>query len=223
MPGAKQLVVFDVDGTLVTGRHSEPGFIRYLAKRGVLGPRQYLAMVAFWLRYLPRYGRHTGKKNKAYLTGLAVADIEVLAREYVEQELVSRLFAPAKARLLAHQQLGDPAALLTGAPQFLAQPLAQHLEVTAVCATLCAQQDGRFTAALPDSHPFADDKLAGAHHLCQRYGCKLSQVTAYADSIYDLPLLKAVGRAVAVRPDRGLRQYAENQCWEILEAPAKPS
>ena len=60
------LAIFDIDGTLVEGS-TERRFWRYLLKRGHQGPRQVLAYLLFWLRYLPVYGRRTSKKNKAYL------------------------------------------------------------------------------------------------------------------------------------------------------------
>ena len=41
-------------------------------------------------------------------------------------------------------------------------------------------------------------------------GIALSDCSFYSDSIYDLPLLEAVGRAVAVNPDFRLRRLARS-------------
>jgi phosphoserine phosphatase len=40
---------------------------------------------------------------------------------------------------------------------------------------------------------------------------------AYADSISDLPMLEAVGRPVAVNPDRRLRSAAEERGWQVRD------
>lgn len=40
---------------------------------------------------------------------------------------------------------------------------------------------------------------------------------AYADNGYDLPVLKTVGKAIAVNPDKELRAYALENQWKIIE------
>jgi len=82
-----RLAVFDIDGTLVRGS-SERAFGRYLARRGLLGPRQIAAFLALGLRTLPSAGRHTLKKNKGYLAGPAIAEIDRLLQQK-EAELLA--------------------------------------------------------------------------------------------------------------------------------------
>lgn len=211
------LVLFDLDGTLLHGVSSERRFAAHLLRRGMIGPQGLATYAAFALRYLPAYGRHVLKKDKAYLAGLERTQAEALARRFVSNELVSRLFPPALARLKQHLAAGDEVAILTGAPDFIAQPLAEHLGVGHVYATRCAVKDGRFTAAPPSSHPFGKEKLAAAEQACRDLGCRVSSAIAYADSSYDIPLLRAVGQAVAVQPDSRLRREALARGWEILD------
>ena len=44
----------------------------------------------------------------------------------------------------------------------------------------------------------------------------LSASTAYSDSGSDLPFLEAVGRPVAVNPDKELRRVADERGWPVL-------
>ncbi|HEX5421205.1 MAG TPA: haloacid dehalogenase-like hydrolase, partial [Gammaproteobacteria bacterium] len=74
-----KLAVFDIDGTLVRGA-SERMFWWYLLRRGRQGPRQLFAFLLFMLRYLPTGGIQTPRKNKAYLSGLRVEEVDALAR-----------------------------------------------------------------------------------------------------------------------------------------------
>jgi phosphoserine phosphatase len=48
-------------------------------------------------------------------------------------------------------------------------------------------------------------------------GLDLAKCTAYSDSINDIPMLSAVGRAVAVNPDSALRRTAKQNGWEIRD------
>lgn len=211
------LAIFDIDGTLVRGS-SERLFWRFLARNGCQGPEQIAAFVLFLLRYLPTGGVHTLKKNKAYLTGLAVEEVAELARELVATQLADRLYAPAVARLKLHQQRGHTVVLMSGTIEPVARALAEHLGVRHVCATLCAQRRGRYLAQPPETHPFGAAKLSLASQLAVELGFDLRQASAYGDSAQDLYLLEAVGHPVAVCPDRVLHARAVARDWEILGA-----
>src|SRR5690606_6427061 len=125
---------------LVTGS-SERAFWRYLLLRGKQGPRQALAFLLFMARYLPIGGIHTPRKNKAYLSGLRVEEVEALAREFVAEKLVHRLYEPVVQRLKQHQNRGDIVVLMSGTLYPIARALADHLGVGYVCATLLSQRN----------------------------------------------------------------------------------
>lgn len=62
-----------------------------------------------------------------------------------------------------------------------------------------------------------DRTLVPGSSLAQALGPRdLPLATAYADAASDLPVLRACGSAVAVNPDRGLREAAGNAGWPIL-------
>lgn len=210
-----RLVLVDLDGTLLDPPSSERRFIRHLTRRGLLGPRQWLAAGAFFLRWTSCFGRAVGRKNKAYLAGLAPARVAPVAEAFVSGELLPRLYPELLERLRRHAAEGDVLVLLTGAPEFVAAPIARRLGARC-CATLCCVRDGRYTAHPPLRHPFGADKLALAQALAQELGIELAGCVAYADSGDDLPLLRAVGRAVAVNPDRRLARAAARHGWEVL-------
>lgn len=210
------LVFVDLDGTLLRGASCERAFMARLARDGALGPRQGLAAALFVLRWAGVFGRQVFKKNKAWLTGLETAEI---ARRAAAFDLAPRLRSALCAELARERASGARLVLLTGAPDFLAAPIARAVGAEICCATLCAQARGRFTADPPLRHPFGPAKLALAREIAGRFGTPLALCAAYADSIHDAPLLAAVGRPVAVAPDRGLRALAKANGWRILQDP----
>jgi HAD superfamily hydrolase (TIGR01490 family) len=214
------LALFDVDGTLLPGPSCERRFIMQLLRAGILHPRQLASHLAFAARYWPVHGRHVFKKDKAYLVDLPVPDIEALAERFVAEKLMPLLYDDVRKRLDGHLAAGDWVALLTGAPDFIARPLAAQLGVAHVYATRCARRGGRFVMAPPVSHPFGYEKLALARRLSVTSGIALEQASAYADSAHDLALLQVVGRPVAVYPDRALRARAVHKQWEMIEEDA---
>lgn len=212
------LAVFDIDGTLITGSSSERRLFRALLRSGWLGPRQLVAFAGFAVRYAPAWGPHVFKKNKAYLAGLPVGGVATFTQQWAPTALKSCWFGPAVARLRAHGQRGDRVVLLSGTPEFLARVIAAELGADAAIGTRCAERDGCYTAAPPLAHPFAATKVELTQALCRDLGITMADVTAYGDSAHDLPLLRAVGHPVAVRPATGLAHAARSAGWEVLAA-----
>jgi HAD superfamily hydrolase (TIGR01490 family) len=215
------LAIFDIDGTLVHGS-TERRFSRYLAAHGRLGLRQAAAYVWFLVRYLPRFGWKTLKRNKAYLSGQSIEDIDALAARFVDEQVMPRLYPPAVQRLEAHKRRGDAVALVSGTLDPIARALAVALGVEHVRATLCHERDGCYTAHPPLRHPYAEAKVDAAAELAAELGVELTRASAYGDSRHDVPLLAAVGEPVVVRPDAALFEVATAADWEVLvdrEAP----
>jgi HAD superfamily hydrolase (TIGR01490 family) len=210
-----KLAIFDIDGTLLEGS-TEQRFWQYLARRGLQGPWQVLAYAWFWLRFVAVYGTRTAKKNKAYLAGLAVAEIESLAAHFVTTEIVPHLYSPAVTRLQQHRRRGDSVVLISGTLEAIARPLAAALGVEHVRATVCRQRDGFYLAGPPEVHPLGATKLALATEIAAQLGADLREASAYADSRHDLALLEAVGNPVAVRPDSALLATARGNRWDII-------
>lgn len=209
-------VLLDVDGTLLSGPSSEVMFIAYLARHGYLSPARLAHLLWFYARWTGKYGRHVAKKNKAYLSGLAVDLVEKIAEKYVEEKMIPRLRPLVLARLDKHVGAGDHVVLLTGTPEFIAAPLARRLGVRQWIATRCAQSQGFFTADPPVVHPFAEEKRHLAEIFCQQSDCLPEKCFAYADSWHDRLLLEFVGHPVAVSPDKTLYRYAKQQGWPIF-------
>jgi HAD superfamily hydrolase (TIGR01490 family) len=210
------LAVFDIDGTLVTGPSTEKRFALHLARSGRLGPRQVLAFLAFLPRQAACFGRHVLKKDKAYLAGLRERDMRDLAAAWVTSALQRAWFEPCLARLRRHHEAGDVVVLLSGTPQFVAAAIGGALGVEHVIGSECAVSNGRFLAQPPVNHPFGDRKVAIVADLARLYGVDASEITAYGDSIHDLPLFMSVGKAIAVRPDEALATVASEAGWETL-------
>ncbi|RMF85438.1 MAG: HAD-IB family hydrolase [Nitrospirae bacterium] len=216
-PAAATLVLVDLDGTLLPPPSAERRFLRHLLSRGWIGPRQLAAAARHLLLHLPE-GPAAWRANKAYLAGLPVAAVAREAARFAEAALLPRLRPEVADRLAAHRAAGHHLCLLTGAPAFLADPVARHLGIGRVVASRCAEAGGRFLAAAPRQHPYGEAKRALAEGLAAELGTRLAAAWAYADAAADLPLLEAVGHPVAVHPAARLARAAARRGWERLAA-----
>jgi len=210
------MVLFDLDGTLIKGLSSEKRFFLFLLRSHIFGFRQLCAFLMFYLHWFRCFRWSVWKKNKAYLTDLKQEKIQLLANGFVMQALLPNLYPEVKKRLENHISQGDTVVLLTGAPDFIARPIAEELNIPSVAATVCNINGSCFTSLPPLIHPIGETKVQIAKKLCLTFGTKLDQCTAYSDSSSDIPLMTAVLNAVAVYPDRKLRQIAEQKGWEVI-------
>ncbi len=208
------LAIFDIDGTLVAGPSTEKRLFAHLLRTGRLGVPQLLAFVRTGLA--PDPDGHAWKRNKSYLAGLACADVAAGATAWAARAAADWWFEPCVVRLREHQAAGDDVVLLSGTPQFLADELARQLGAGRAIGTLCAAEGGVFRPAPPVRHPFGAAKLELARRLCAESGVPAAAVIAYGDSRHDVPLLGFAGRAVAVRPDAGLRAEARRRGWPVI-------
>jgi len=214
---SKKIVFFDLDGTILDGVSSENAFIVHLMKHGKLKLKQYLAALFFVFNYAVRYKQNVFVKNKAYLKGLKIDDIEKIAEIFVKENLFKRIRPKLLAIIRKHKQAGDLLVLLTGSPDFLSKHLAKNLQMDLLEPTKCAKEGNAFSCNPPLQHPFAEQKLEIAQRICKEYKINIKDCVAYGNSYNDRILLREVGYAIAVTPSRRLRKIAEQEGWEIID------
>ena len=210
------LVFFDLDGTLIKGLSSEKRFFLFLFRSALIGWRQLAAFLYYGVIWHMRVGMAAWKTNKGYLSGLKKETVVPMAEQFVAISLLPDLRNDVCRRLENHQARGDIVVLLTGAPDFIAVPIANFLNISHVVATVCEIFNGCFTSNPPQIHPFGVAKLDIARQMCSKFDTTLDLCWAYADSAGDIDLLSAVSSPVAVYPDRKLRKTAERHRWVII-------
>jgi HAD superfamily phosphoserine phosphatase-like hydrolase len=144
------------------------------------------------------------------------APIEVLqedAWELFDRQLLTRSFPSGFARVREHRRLGHKTILITGALDFVIEPL-RPLFDDIVCASL-GRADGRFTGELDTLPPIGEARALLLADYADAHGLSLSESVAYADSTSDLAMLEAVGFPVAVNPETRLAAIARRRGWHV--------
>ncbi|MEZ5670835.1 MAG: HAD-IB family hydrolase [Alphaproteobacteria bacterium] len=203
---------FDLDDTILRA-DTGTSWMKFRYRRGEIGRRE-LARTAYW----------------SVLYKLAVLDIETLASRLVADiagqpeadmlaacaawhpEVLALITPAARTTIAAHQAAGDVVALLTGATQYAAEPVAAHLGVPHVLSTRLEVAGGRFTGKLA-ARGFGAHKVALAERFAVEHGVDLARSTFYSDSYHDRPMLERVGHPVAVNADLRLGALAWRRGW----------
>ena len=76
---------------------------------------------------------------------------------------------------------------------------------------------GNLTGEPGEAICFGQGKVVLATKFLSERGGSLEESIFYSDSFTDLPMMDAVGKAVAVNPDPKLRREARRRGWEICD------
>ena len=124
-----------------------------------------------------------------------------------------RAFPEAIARVRRHRALGHRTLLITGALDFVVEPL-RPLFDEIVCASM-DERDGKLTGELTQSPPTGEARALLLDEFARAQGLSLGDTVAYADSTSDLPMLEAAGFPVVVNPEAKLAAIARRRGWFI--------
>jgi HAD superfamily hydrolase (TIGR01490 family) len=152
-----------------------------------------------------------------YLRGIGRGALEAIARESFETRLRADLYDGGVAAISQARAAGRRVVLATSSLDFIVAPLAAHLGVDAVLATALEFVEGVCTGRFDGMPMFRGEKMDRVLRYLVKEGVDARDCSFWSDSMYDLPLLEAVGRPVAVNPDFRLRRVARRRAWEIID------
>jgi putative phosphoserine phosphatase/1-acylglycerol-3-phosphate O-acyltransferase len=99
--------------------------------------------------------------------------------------------------------------------------LADLLGLDDVIATgYSVSDDGTYDGSLDGPFVWSAGKLAAVVQWAEQHGIDLAQSYAYSDSVYDTPLLAAVGHPFVVNPDPRLAMMAAARRWPTIDLSA---
>ena len=211
MPRLK-LTLFDLDNTLLNG-DSDVLWCDFLIERGILDRDQFAARNADMdARY--KAGSVSIREFSEFyvgtLAGRSVNDWQPLRSEFLEREIIPRI--PQAARDLVNEHLDDDdlVAITTATNRFLAELTARHLNVEHLIATETEIIDGVFSGRTVGELNMRDGKVVRLDAWLAARGATRAdfEMTAYSDSINDLPILLAADVPVVVNPDQQLARWA---------------
>lgn len=143
--------------------------------------------------------------------------------EIAAQELVEAVEPGVAAVFDVHRRAGRPVVLATTTPFDWVKPLADRLGMDDVIATRYEyDSDGRYTGGFDGPFVWSTGKLAAVRTWADEHDIDLAESYAYSDSVYDIPLLGAVGHPVAVNPDPRLVVAAAVRGWPTESFSVKP-
>ena len=213
---------FDVDNTMMVGA-SIFHFARGLAARKFFTTADLIGFAWQQLKFRiggreTEYSTTTGRDTAlSFVAGRPVAEITALGEEIYDELMADRIWAGTRALAQMHLDAGQRVWLVTATPVELALIIARRLGLTGALGTVAESVDGHYTGRLVGEILHGPAKAHAVRALAVTEGLDLRRCTAYSDSVNDVPMLSAVGTAVAVNPDSELRDIAKERGWQVRD------
>jgi HAD superfamily hydrolase (TIGR01490 family) len=213
----RHMAVFDLEHTLMASNVVDT--YAWLASRH-LSPARRARFVAELARQGPALlaldRRDRGDFLSSFYRRFEDAPVERLREdswELFHRQLLTRSFPDGFARVRAHRAAGHRTLLITGALDFIIEPI-RPLFDDIVCAEM-GEREGRLTGQLTALPPIGEARALLLADYAEEYALSLEESVAYADSTSDLAMLEAVGFPVAVNPESRLSAIARRRGWHV--------
>ena len=211
---------FDLDRTLLSSS-SSLALAGSFRRRGLLGRWQVVqaAIAQFvFVRFGAGHSRvgQTADSAMEILRGVPVSVVHEIVEDAWRSVLRPLVYREAVDVADEHAARGEPRFVVSAALQEVVDSVASGLGFEGGAGSRAEVVDGSYTGRL-ERRLYGPAKAEALAELAVAEGIDLAASTAYSDSHSDLPFLEAVGRAVAVNPDRALRRAAEQRGWEVRQ------
>ena len=140
--------------------------------------------------------------------------LEKDSQEFFNAYLLKKSFPAAIERVRRHKSLGHKTLLITGALDFVLEPL-KPLFDDIICAELEVGDNGLYKGRSLSIPPTGEARASILAKYASEHSLELSESIAYADSTSDLPMLEVVGYPVCVNPEPKLAAIARKRGWHI--------
>jgi HAD superfamily hydrolase (TIGR01490 family) len=215
---ARHVAAFDLENTLIasnvvtryawlaTRRLPTDDRIRFVGQMLLEAPR----LLAMDRKDRGDFLRHFYRRYE----GADPDEIAEDSHEMASRQLLMKAFPAALRRVREHRALGHRTLLITGALDFVIDPIAPLFD-DIVCASMERKADGTYTGEMVDVPPTGESRAQALYDYCDANGFDPKDSVAYADSTSDLPLLEAAGFPVAVNPETKLAAIARSRGWLV--------
>ena len=210
---------FDLDKTVIA-KASMLAFGRTLYREGLISRALLLRALYGQIVYMHLGASHEKLERMresvlALTKGWEQARVQQIVEETLEAVIEPIVYKEALDLIQAHLAADQEVWLVSTSPEEIVAPLGRYLGVTGIVGTRAKLDAGHRYTGEVEFYAYGPWKAEAMRGLAAERGIDLDESWAYSDSGTDIPMLEAVGNAVAVNPDRDLLRAARANDWSI--------
>lgn len=219
---ARDLTLFDLDGTLIPG-DSDHAFGEFMVRIGWAdGDAWRRRNDEFYATYVAGaldVHAYVDFATSVWRGRTPQEQADVHAR-FMREVIAPMLTPQAQALVRQHQADGDLVAIVTATNEFVTRPIAQAFGVPELLAIELERDGaGAVTGAIKGVPTYQHGKVTRVEQwlAARRTGWDdFDRISVYSDSINDLPLMERATDPVATNPSAALEAVAAERGWRFL-------
>jgi HAD superfamily hydrolase (TIGR01490 family) len=157
------------------------------------------------------------EKSLLFLKGHTALQIENMGKNYFKSYLIHIIRKNAIERVAWHNKKGHFTYIISASPDIYLSSVTDLLKCNGYDCTKLLFQNNRFTGQIDGSDCIGVEKRKRIEIIAQKSAIDLKESYAFSDHELDIPMLRAVGKPVAVNPTEKLTKVAINNGWTIEE------
>ena len=210
----QKAAIFDLDGTLLSGKSTEIRFIEYLIKTREMRPVDIMRYAASFLRNMGCWEKMF-YQNKSYLKGKSIERLNVLASDYFLPQMNNLVPQHMQDIIRSHKADGDMLILISGTLFFIFKIFFDAFGFDDGRGTGLVIDNGICSGRIEGIYPRGAGKVKILDEFVSKYDLNLTQSTLYANDFSDRFVMEKAGNPVAVNPDNKLLNYAGERDWRV--------
>lgn len=214
----KELVIFDLDKTLIRG-YSQKIFLNYLFKKRVIKLIPYIIISIWFAGYklgLIKSPKKIMEYAFSFAEGWATQKLDSLVNDFFERELKYLIFKEGVEVIKEHKIKNRELLILSNSIDFLVKRIAIYLGIKNYIGTTLEIIDGKLTGKIAGDIVYGENKVPVVKEYISKNKLTLDNSWAYGDHVSDLPILEIVRYPFAVNPSPELRREVEKRKWPII-------
>lgn len=214
----KELVIFDVDNTIIDGQ-SQGLFIKYLFAKKYVSFFYYILLISWVILYKIGWVTEPLKAMKyglSFVKGRKLIEVQTIVDDFFDTILIKKIYNEAREIISAHKHEKREILLVSNAPDILIKKVADYLEINNYLSTRLEVVDNVYTGNIFGEIMYGEQKLFAVKKYIEGKDYSLDKSWAYGDHDSDIFLLSEVGHPCAVNPSRKLEVVANKKKWPIL-------
>ncbi|MEK7539486.1 MAG: HAD-IB family hydrolase [Patescibacteria group bacterium] len=211
----KELVIFDVDNTIVNGQ-SQKLLLSYMHSKRKVGLLYYLEILPWFILYkmhIINDPKRIMSFAYSFLKGKTETEVDELINSFFTESLQKNIFPEAINQMQLFQRNGGEVLLVSNAPNIIIKRIARYLNISHYLSTELEVNNGVYTGAIVGMLMYGDNKLVAIKKYAKDNGFELERAWAYDDHESDLSILQAVGHPVVVNATSSLQKIANQKHW----------
>lgn len=213
---SNQLVIFDIDDTLINGQ-SQRHFLAFLYRNRYITLLHYVRVLWWFLMYKLSIVKNPEKVMSfaySFLSGKELGEVQEITDSFYCHDLKFRIYPLAINEIENHKKQGRDILFLSNAGQPLVQKIATELAADAYICTQLELKDGVYTGKVEGRPVYGENKVIELKQFL--INKKYDVIQGYADHFSDITFLEFVDIPNVVNPDRRLQKIAKSKGWKIL-------